>query len=235
MFCKLCLPPFSSISFPFPAKESTDGVLMSLWKLLGSQDFVKDRAVASWNFVWGIPTFEVRDLYFSKSWSNSELLLFLQLLESFKYYCCHCSHLSFTPDRFFGLFHLLLTHWMNSQVSFQQPRIHSFSTKAFLPDMCNQSKWTGTSFVPSSCFSRIENVLERRLQNFLVSKEVLLSVHASVFACLLCGMSCKSYKWKGNSIPPYLRSRLEQSTYAGSCDSCAGYQVSYPGFQKLLV
>lgn len=35
--------------------------------------------------------------------------------------------------------------------------------------------------------------------------------------------------------PPCLRSRLEQSTYAGSCDSCAGYQVSYPEFQKLLV
>lgn len=91
---------------------------------------------------------------------------------------------------------------MNSfQVSFQQPRIHSFSTEAFsFPDLCNQSKWTCTNFVPSCCFSLVENVLERRLQNFSISRGVLLSVHASIFACLLCGTNCKRYKWDRNSI-----------------------------------
>lgn len=41
-------------------------------------------------------------------------------------------------------------------------------------------------------------------------------------------------RWEQHS-PPYWRSRLEQSTYSGSYDRCAGCQVSYSGFQKLFV
>ena len=113
---------------------------------------------------------------------------------SFTYCCCHRMHLSFTQVSFFGLpFHHLtyLMHCMDPQVSFQQHRICLFSAEAFLPDLHNWSKWTGTSGVPNCPFPLVANELKGTLQNFSVSTEVLLNIDASVFACLLCGKNCK--------------------------------------------
>lgn len=124
---------------------------------------------------------------------------------SFTYCCCHCRRLSFTQFSFCGLpFHRLiyLMHWMNPQVSFQQHRIHSFSAEAFLPDLHNRSKWTGTAGVPNCCFPPVANELKGTSQNFSVSTEVLLNVHASTFACLLCGKNCKRLQMRRERHSP---------------------------------
>lgn len=113
---------------------------------------------------------------------------------SFTYCCCHCVHLSshtLASSVFLSIHLSYLMHWMNRQVSFQQHRICSFSAEAFLPDLHNQLKWTGTSGVPNCCFPLVANELKGALQNFSVSTEVLLNVHASLFACLLWGKNCK--------------------------------------------
>lgn len=112
------------------------------------------------------------------------------------------------------------------------PFLHSFSTEAFLPDLCNQSKWTGTNFVPSCCFSLVENVLERRLQNFCFQRG------AAECSCQHFSMPAvwdelqKLQMRQEQHSPLYLRSRLEQSTLLAAMIAVLAIKFHILGFKS---